>query len=80
VSKDANLKVLGARIRELRRERGLTQEELAERAGLHSRYISRVELGDANFGVSVLFDLAKGLGISASELVNLGSRGVRNVR
>lgn len=69
MSKDANLKALGARIRELRRERGLTQEELAERAGLHSRYISRVELGGANFGVSVLFDLAEGLGVAPRDLL-----------
>lgn len=72
MSKDTNLKALGARIRELRRERGLTQEELAERAGLHSRYISRVELGDANFGVSVLFDLAKGLSVSPAQIVSWG--------
>lgn len=68
VSKETHLKALGARIRDLRKERGLTQEELAERAGLHSRYISRIELGGANFGVSVLFDLAKGLAINPADL------------
>ena len=71
VSKEAQLKALGARIRELRKERGLSQEELAELSGLHSRYISRIELGDANFGVCVLFDLAKGLGLPASAIVDI---------
>ena len=47
----------------------MTQEELAERAGLHSRYISRIELGGANFGVSVLFQIARGLGSTPSELL-----------
>jgi transcriptional regulator with XRE-family HTH domain len=67
-----NLKALGLRIRELRRERGLTQEELAARAGLHSRDISRLELGGANFGVSVLFDVGKGLYVSPDKLVSWG--------
>ena len=69
MSKESNLKALGARIRELRRERGLTQEELAERAGLHSRYISRIELGGANFGVSVLFDIARGLSVEVIQVL-----------
>ena len=68
MSKETHLKALGARIRTLRKERGLTQEALAERAGLHSRYISRVEQGDANFGVSVVFDLARGLSVKPAEL------------
>lgn len=71
MSKQTHLKALGARIKALRKERGLTQEALAERAGLHSRYISRIELGDANFGVSVLFDLARGLAVRPSELLEV---------
>lgn len=67
-----NLKALGLRVRELRRERGLTQEELAARAGLHSRDISRLEPGGANFSVSVLFDGAKGLSVSPDKLVSWG--------
>ena len=69
MSKETHLKALGARIRDLRKARGMTQEELAERAGLHSRYISRIELGGANFGVSVLFQIARGLGSTPSELL-----------
>lgn len=69
MSKETHLKALGARIRDLRRERGLTQEELAERAGLHSRYISRIELGGANFGVSVLYQIAEGLSVKPRELL-----------
>lgn len=68
--KESQLKALGARIRELRLERGMTQEDLADRAGLASRYISRVELGNANFGVVVLFQLAKGLGVQPSALLD----------
>ena len=38
-------KLLGARIKELRRQAGLTQEELAELVGLDSRHLSRLEVG-----------------------------------
>jgi transcriptional regulator with XRE-family HTH domain len=38
-------KLVGARIKELRRQAGLTQEKLAERVGLDSRHLSRLEVG-----------------------------------
>ncbi len=38
-------KLIGARIKELRRQTGLTQEQLAERVGLDSRHLSRLEVG-----------------------------------
>ena len=38
-------KLVGTRIRELRRKAGLTQERLAERVGLDSRHLSRLEVG-----------------------------------
>ena len=38
-------KLIGARIKELRRQAGLTQEALAERVGLDSRHLSRLEVG-----------------------------------
>ena len=42
----ANTKTLiGARIKELRRQAGLTQEQLAEQVGLDSRHLSRLEVG-----------------------------------
>ncbi len=38
-------KLIGARIKELRKQAGLTQEQLAERVGLDSRHLSRLEVG-----------------------------------
>ena len=40
-----NKKLIGARIKELRRKAGLTQEQLAERVGLDARHLSRLEVG-----------------------------------
>lgn len=60
---------LTALIRTLRKERGLSQETLAERAGLHRNSISLIERGESQPTVDTLFRLADGLGISAVELV-----------
>jgi transcriptional regulator with XRE-family HTH domain len=60
---------LTALIRTLRKERGLSQETLAERAGLHRNSISLIERGESQPTVDTLFRLANGLGISAVELV-----------
>lgn len=53
----------------LRQDQGWSQEELAERAGLHRTYVSGVERGVRNPTVTVLEKLARGLGVSMPDLV-----------
>jgi transcriptional regulator with XRE-family HTH domain len=48
--------------------RDLTEEELADRAGLHPNSIGRIERGESNVGVKALFKLARGLGVSPAAL------------
>ena len=52
---------LGQRLRALRRDRDLTQEQLAERAGVDSKTISRAENGHFNIGVDLISALARAL-------------------
>ncbi len=47
----SDLLALGREARRLREARDLTQEELADRAGLHPDYIGRIERGESNVGV-----------------------------
>jgi DNA-binding XRE family transcriptional regulator len=68
VKDDPDLLALGREARRLREARGLTQEELADRAGLHPNYIGRIERGESNVGVKALFKLARGLGVSPAAL------------
>lgn len=59
----------GKRLRELREAEGWSQEEFADRAGLHRTYVSAVERGVRNPTLSVLARIAKALGITLSDLV-----------
>jgi transcriptional regulator with XRE-family HTH domain len=58
----------GRRLRELRRERGLSQEELAFRSGLHRTYLSSVERGERNVAVVNIERLARALEIDMCDL------------
>lgn len=61
--------VLGARLREMRVERDLTQEELARLAAMHSTYLGRIEGGRVNVGLEIVWCLAAGLGVPPSALL-----------
>lgn len=57
---------LGKRIEQLRKQKDLTQEELAEKAGFHRSYFWDIEQGK-NISVKTLYKIAKALGVSLSE-------------
>jgi len=61
-------KKFGKGIAELRRKRGFTQEELAQRCGVHRNYLSRVERGENSVSFAVVNGIAKALKVSMSEL------------
>jgi transcriptional regulator with XRE-family HTH domain len=62
-------RAFGDRVRALRLDRRLSQEDLAERAGLHWTYVSGIERGRRNPGLNTLGVLAKALDLSISELL-----------
>ncbi|WP_413814243.1 helix-turn-helix domain-containing protein [Bosea sp. Root483D1] len=66
--------VLAANLHRLLRERQLTQEGLAERAGINSRYVGAVERADVSASVTVLGLIADALGVEPSELLRLTRR------
>ena len=58
----------GEAVRSLRRERGLSQEALAEKANLHTNYISLVERGLSAPALDTICALADALGVTVSTL------------
>lgn len=61
--------VMATNLRRLRHAKRMTQEELAERAGLSARYIGAMERADVSATVTVLGRVAEALGIEAADLV-----------
>ena len=60
---------IGRRIAQLRRERGWTLAALADRVGLSSTQLSRIESGTRQSSVGTLIEIARAFGVSLSELV-----------
>ena len=61
--------VVGRNIRRLRRERGLSQEDLADEIGVHRTYMGGVERGERNLTLRTLERLADRLGVSPLSLL-----------
>lgn len=65
---------LGRAIRELRLEAGVSQEGLADLAGLHRTYVGGIERGERNVSFGNLLRLAGALGAKPSELLARSER------
>ena len=66
--RDSVLAALGQNVRQHREDRELTQEKLAEKAGLDPSYISGIERGLRNPGIRNVARLAKALGLKTAAL------------
>jgi transcriptional regulator with XRE-family HTH domain len=60
---------VGLNLQRLRREKGLSQEELADLASIHQTYLSGVERGKRNPTITVLQRIAGALGADIQDLV-----------
>ena len=58
---------VGSRIKELRHKLGISQEELADRAGVHRTYIASLEVGKRNVSIIALEKIVNALEVSLSE-------------
>ena len=62
-------KLVGRNFARLRREKGLTQEQVEELSGFSQQYLSSLERGRRNPTVITLYELAQALGVGHVELV-----------
>ena len=63
------LRRLGHRVREVRKQRGLTRKFLAAVSGVSQRYLAQLEAGEANVSVLLLREIANALNMTAQELI-----------
>jgi len=69
MEKEVLLKRLGARIREIRMEKGITQKDLANSIGKDQQSIQRLEAGNMNPTIFYLREIAVGLRIDLKDIV-----------
>ena len=70
MNKDEFLQQLGLRIKKLRMQNGMSQRELCLIIDKEQKSLNRIENGQVNAGVYMLHQIAEGLGVSLSELVD----------
>ena len=63
------MQILGANIRANRQNKGLSQEELAEKADLHRTYIGAIERGERNVSLNNIVRISESLGIEPYKLL-----------
>jgi transcriptional regulator with XRE-family HTH domain len=62
-------KLVGRNFARLRREKGLTQEDVEARSGYSQQYLSGLERGKRNPSVITIYEIAQALGVNHVELV-----------
>ncbi len=60
---------LGITIRRKRHRLNLSQEDFADKSGIHRTYVSSIELGKVDIGISIAYKIAKALNTSLSKLL-----------
>lgn len=69
--KDNNINILfGKRVRQLREQKGISQEQLGFDVGLHRTYIGQIERAEKNITLKNIEKIAKQLDVNISELMD----------
>ena len=68
MEKEPILLAFGQRVQELRKKRNLSQEQLADMAGVHRTYIGMVERAEKNITLRNIKKFAKALGVNIKDL------------
>ena len=74
MAKPAQVELVGRKIRQLRRQRKLTQVELAERIGIHQSDLSRMEQGEYKVGLDTLLKVLATFDLSIGDFFEEGNR------
>ena len=75
ISKNNILNIFGENVRIFRRNLGISQEELADRAGLHRTYIGMIERAEKNITLVNMEKIANALQVKIEELLKISNDG-----
>ena len=70
----------GKRIQKIRKEKGLTQETLAERVGITTEYMRKIESGSRSCALNILFDISEALEVSTDYLLKGTEAPIKQVK
>ena len=76
---DPFLSGFGSHLRSLRTKAGMSQEELADKSGIHVTYLSSVERGLRNLSIRNVRRLAQALGVPTRQLFSFKDSSTRNL-
>jgi len=62
------LEKMGKNLKNIRLDKGMTQEVLAEKVGIHPTYVGKLEGGKNNVSVKMLFKISRALGVKLSNI------------
>ncbi len=68
-------KLVGSRIKDLRKARGFSQERLAETIGINPKYLSSIERGEENPTLNLFIRLSQGLKVNIQEIFRTEQEG-----
>ena len=74
MNKPAQLELVGRKIRQIRRQRKLTQVDLAEKIGIHQSDLSRMEQGEYKVGLDTLLRILQTFDLSIGDFFDEGGR------
>ena len=66
---DERMIAFGKRVREVRRNKGISQEKLAELAGIDRSYMGNIERGEKNITLKKVYEICEALGVDINDLV-----------
>ena len=69
---NARLQAFGAKVRAMRKQKGLSQEELASLAGLDRSYMGHIERGEKNITLLKIYQISDALSLPAAVLPSAG--------
>jgi transcriptional regulator with XRE-family HTH domain len=67
--RDSRLVAFGARVRSIRKDKGLSQEGLSNLAGIDRSYMGQIERGEINLTLTKMYQIADALNVELSQLL-----------